>query len=190
MNILEEKTKARNRYRAIRRGIPPEKRDSEAERAANRLFELDFYQKSDKILVYASFGEELDTSRVIQRSLHDGKQVYVPRCDPAIRGAMTFHWIADIRELVPGMFGIPEPLPNRPVYTGGGGLCIVPGLAFTGRGERLGYGGGYYDRFLQSFSGLSVGLCYQEQLADRLPTEERDQRVQIVMTPGRPVLLD
>lgn len=186
MTAAEEKRLVRRNYRALRRSIPAEKRARDSEKAANRLFMLDFYRKSDKILVYVSVEEEMDTFPILRRALLDGKRLYVPRCDTVNRGIMRFHRIQDPeRDLSPGMYGIPEPAASAPVDDGGGGLCVVPGLAFTADGVRLGYGGGYYDRFLESFTGFSVGLCYGEQLAAQLPCSRQDRPVQAVLTPDQ-----
>lgn len=185
MNPVEKRS-LRAHFRQIRREIPHERRSVLADRAANRLFELDFYQKSDKILVYVSYQDELDTFPVIRRALGDGKCVYVPRCIPGAAGEMCFHRIMDpARDLHGGMYGIPEPDPEAELFPGGAALCIVPGLAFTSSGHRLGYGGGYYDRFLSSFPGESVGYCFQEQIVRELPCEPWDVPLSGVVTPER-----
>lgn len=185
MNPVEKRS-LRAHFRQIRREIPCEKRDVLADRAANRLFELDFYQKSDKILVYVSYQDELGTFPVIRGALGDGKWVYVPRCIPGTAGEICFHRIMDpARDLHGGMYGIPEPDPEAELFPGGAALCIVPGLAFTSSGHRLGYGGGYYDRFLSSFPGESVGYCFQEQIVRELPCEPWDVPLSGVVTPER-----
>lgn len=186
MNILHEKRIIRAQFRRIRREIPDEIRARSAILAANRLSMLDFYQKSDKILIYVSYGDELDTGPLIRQALRAGKSVYVPRCSAGRSGEMWFYRITDPqRDLSPGMYGIPEPGPDAQAYEGGGGLCVVPGLAFTAEGYRLGYGGGYYDRFLPDFTGAAVGYCFNEQMAERIPCERWDIPLDGVVTPDR-----
>lgn len=185
MNTVQGKRLARSQFRRIRREIPVEIRSHSAVLAAKRLSELDFYQKSDKILVYVSYGDELETGPLIRLALEAEKQVYVPRCSREQRGVMRFYRITDPeRDLHPGMYGIPEPAPDTELYPGGGGLCVVPGLAFTPAGYRLGYGGGYYDRFLSDFSGTAVGYCFNEQMAAYIPSDPWDMPLAGVITPG------
>lgn len=185
MSMEQEKRLARSQFRRIRHEITGEIRVRSAILAAKRLSELDFYQKSDKILIYVSYGDELDTGPLIQLALRAGRQVYAPRCSREHSGMMRFYRIADPqRDLQPGMYGIPEPIPKADIYPGGGGLCVVPGLAFTAAGYRLGYGGGYYDRFLSDFDGMAVGYCFNEQLTSRIPCDPWDVPLSGIVTPG------
>lgn len=102
---------------------------------------------------------------------------------------MTFHMITSVSELLEGKFGIPEPdetlaQPDLTDKT----VCIVPGLAFTESGQRLGYGGGFYDRFITAFPQVCcIGLCFEEQIADRLPSEEHDALADQIITEKRKV---
>lgn len=185
MSMEQEKRLARVQFRRIRCEIPGEIRVCSAVLAAKRLSELDFYQKSDKILIYVSYGDELDTGPLIRLVLGAGKRVYVPRCSREQHGVMQFYRITDPqRDLHPGMYGIPEPEADTELYPGGGGLCVVPGLAFTPAGYRLGYGGGYYDRFLSDFDGVAVGYCFNEQLTSRIPCDPWDALLSGIVTPG------
>ena len=191
MGIGEEKGRLRAEFRRIRRQIPVEKRDFSAQAASKRIFALDFYRKSDKILVYVSHGDELGTEPLIHGVLADGKQLFVPRCDPVRPGSMSFYRICDpALDLRPGKFGILEPCEHCDALAGSAGLCIVPGLAFSADGYRLGGGGGYYDRFLSHFSGAAVGFCFSEQITSDIPQEETDRPVCAVVTPEALILPD
>ena len=135
------------------------------------------------MLCYVSFGSEADTKALLRQSLLDGKSVFVPRCRAA-DGEMDFYRIDSMDELSPGKFGIPEPpaLPERRFQHAENALCFVPGLAFTRSGKRLGYGKGYYDTFLNRIPVCTVGLCYDFQLIEDLPTEAHDKPVSYICT--------
>lgn len=123
------------------------------------------------VYTYRSFGAEVDTSRLITWCLDAGKRVVLPRCAP---GSRTLEWYAvdGLEGLVPGPFGIEEPAPDPACRVDGSGragdVAIVPGLAFDRAGFRLGYGGGYYDVFLGSFAGRSIGICRAVELVESL----------------------
>jgi len=134
------------------------------------------FARADVLLTYVSTPGEVDTLALIRAALAQGKTVAVPRCLPERR--MVFGRISALEELVPGAYGIPEPPPECPTAeAGSNSLCLVPGLAFDSRGNRIGYGGGYYDRFLAGFPGISVGLVRQDFLKTALPAEATDRRV-------------
>lgn len=155
----------------------------EKDRAIFRVITaLPQYRQARRLYLYVSIGEEPGTRRLLLAALQAGKEVYVPRClqQP---GEMAFFRIAGEGDLSPGKFGIPEPDPARcpPAPDGEEGLCLVPGLAFDRLGFRLGYGKGYYDRFLAAHPNLEpVGLCYGALLLPRLPAAPHDQRVRLV----------
>lgn len=123
------------------------------------------------VYTYRSFGAEVDTSLLITWCLDAGKRVVLPRCAP---GSRTLEWYAvdGLEGLVSGPFGIKEPVPDPARRVDGrgraGDVAIVPGLAFDRAGFRLGYGGGYYDVFLGSFAGRSIGVCRAAELVESL----------------------
>lgn len=128
---------------------------------------------------------EADTQRLLAVALLAGREVFVPRC---LSGReMGFFRIFRMEDLKPGRFGILEPDPARcppmEVEEGfDGALCLAPGVAFDAGGFRLGYGKGYYDRFLAGKKIVCVGLCYRELVLERLPADEHDQRVGFLAT--------
>ncbi|WP_081674155.1 5-formyltetrahydrofolate cyclo-ligase [Butyrivibrio sp. VCD2006] len=149
--------------KAFYRKLMLEKRDliSEAEREqlsekiAENLFSSIEYQKSDKLLIYCSMGSEASTDGIINRALEDKKEVFCPVVTDTKNRVMKFVKIESKRELKPGKFGILEPVidPSSKIYEGGNGntLLILPGLIFDKTGNRIGYGGGFYDRFMEDF---------------------------------------
>ena len=130
-------------------------------------------------MIYHSVNAEIDTLDIIKNALTSGKQVYLPTVSGKI---MEFYRIHDLDNLVIGKFaGIPEPHKTEK-YTGTSALCITPALCHDRHGYRIGYGGGYYDRFLQDFGGTSIGLCRQEYLFDTIEHEQFDTPVDIIVT--------
>ncbi len=141
------------------------------------------YVRSDAVLIYVSSEIEVDTCRIISHSFKLGKTVAVPKCIDA-NGEMKFKIIRDENDLCKGMFGISEPKAECPDFNGGleRTVCFVPALAFDRSGNRLGYGKGYYDRFLKDFGGITVGLCYSDFLVDVLPVNSYDINVDFIVT--------
>lgn len=148
-----------------------------------RVTASELYQNADCILCYVSVGSEADTSAPISKALADGKAVFVPRCVPNTN-RMEFYRIASLKDLTPGAYGIPEPPAKEENRYDGQtpAVCFVPGLAFTKGGLRIGYGKGYYDTFLEKANVYTVGLCYDFQLVDRIPTECHDRQMDCIIT--------
>ena len=150
---------------------------------AQKLFSLDEYKNADKILVFVSLFDEIDTESIINSALSSGKTVAVPYCKNKF-GEMEFYLINSLDELKTGTFGVREPdiEINKKLEDFEKSIIIVPGLSFDRDGNRIGYGGGYYDRFLANYSGVSIGLCYGEMMFDSIPTDKYDIPVDIVVT--------
>ena len=141
--------------------------------------------KTARVLCYLSLPQEPDTRAIVRAALARGKALYVPRVLPE-RG-LAFHRIFAEDEAAPGAFGIREPPADAPLFAGGDALCFVPGLCFDAGGCRVGYGGGYYDRFLAAFAGIAAGLCFEADLAPSLPRTQTDRAVGIVVTEKRAI---
>lgn len=152
-----------------------------------RLMALSVYQKASCVLSYVSFGTEADTLRILDRVLADGKALYVPKCVPNTN-RMVFYRISALRDLSPGTYGILEPKEAEAYQDEANALCLVPGLAFSADGARLGYGKGYYDTFFAQHLVLKLGLCYDFQLVPQVPTQPHDVRMDGILTDKRLVL--
>ena len=152
-----------------------------------RLMALSVYQKASCVLSYVSFGTEADTLRILDRVLADGKALYVPKCVPNTN-RMVFYRISALRDLSPGAYGILEPKEAEAYQDEANALCLVPGLAFSADGARLGYGKGYYDTFFARHPVLKLGLCYDFQLVPQVPTQPHDVRMDGILTDKRLVL--
>lgn len=173
------KLEIRKKFRDIRKSIKPSP-------VTDKFFETKYYSKADKIFTFVSYGSEIDTIPFIKRALKDSKIVAVPVM--RAEGEMIFIEIDSLSELIPNRYGIPEPEYNKYkiLVSDNSTLIAVPGLAFDKEKYRIGYGGGYYDRYLsENIYMTSAGLCYEAQLTDRLPREKTDIPVDIIATEGR-----
>ena len=143
-----------------------------------RLLQHPFYQEAKVIATYLSFPHEFQTQELIEQALKDGKKVLIPKTYP--KGRMDFV-VYDPQQLVKTSFGLLEPQGNLEVVDASQiDLIHVPGLSFTTKGHRIGYGGGYYDRYLEQFSGHTLSTIYPCQIQDFIP-ENHDIPVQEVL---------
>lgn len=134
-------------------------------------------------LIYVSFRDEVDTKELIEYLLSSGGKVAVPRCYD--NGRMEFFVISSLENLRTSAYGILEPEDDERfrVTDFENSLCIVPGLAFDSSGMRIGYGGGYYDRFLEKHENMiSVGFCYDSLIEKSVLTEKHDRKVDYIIT--------
>ena len=147
-----------------------------------RFLQHPFYQEAKTIATYLSFPHEFQTQELIEQALKDGKKVLIPKTYP--KGRMDFV-VYDPQQLVKTSFGLLEPQGDLEVVDASQiDLIHVPGLAFTMEGYRIGYGGGYYDRYLEQFSGHTLSTVYPCQVQDFIP-ENHDIPVQEVLIDER-----
>lgn len=180
-NTKDEKQLLRAQYRAIREAIPACERQARDARLLAHVEKSASYRYAETILAYAPIGAEIDVMPLISRALASGRRVALPRTHG--HGEMTFHYISSPDELVAGKFGIREPREDAPPYTDTPlCLCLVPGVAFDMRGYRIGYGGGYYDRFLRSRQIATLGLIYRDGIAPCVPAGRYDCAVRALAT--------
>ena len=179
--INPSKQELRKKLLEVRDGL--EHRREREEAIAENLLSLPQYRRAASLLLYIGRASEVGTALILRRALEQGKEVCVPYCPPG-DGAMFFCRIDSTEELKPGRYGILEPDPKKSLdHTDWQTvLCLVPGIAFDRLGYRLGYGKGYYDRFLAGKKIVAAGLCYRELVQQELPREPHDQRVQILIT--------
>lgn len=184
-DISQQKKELRAGHKALRLNGDPAAQRTADRRIMQRILELPQYKEASLILAYVSQGGEADTLQLIVRALAEGKSVACPRCNKEDR-SMTFHHIAALYQLSQGAYGIYEPLPDAPQVLPeemADSVCLIPGLSFDASGARLGYGGGYYDRFLAQYDGVSIGLCRSESRSESpLPQDEYDIRVDVVVS--------
>lgn len=173
------KEEARSYIQNIRKAMPLSLAETRSRSVTGRLYETGLYQHTPDILAYVSCNREVDTYELIRRSIGLGKNVYVPK---VYGREMRFYRIPDAGVLKPGRFGIPEPPGSLPEWNGGNALMVMPGLAFDYDRNRVGYGGGFYDRYLSAHPGLdTVALCFDFQLVDRIEAELHDLKPDAVI---------
>ena len=144
-----------------------------------RFLQHPFYQEAKTIATYLSFPHEFQTQELIEQALKDGKKVLIPKTYP--KGRMEFV-VYDPQQLAKTSFGLLEPQGDLEVVEPSQiDLIHVPGLAFTREGYRIGYGGGYYDRYLENFAGQSLSTIYPFQVQE-FNLEDHDIPVQEVLT--------
>lgn len=182
-NIKGLKQELRKQFRSYRKSLTPQKKQKMDEQICCRLLQLSVYQKCSALFIYVSKPIEVDTLAIIRDALAHGKRVAAPRCIPGTY-QMQFYWIKSLSDLETGAFGVLEPAVQRcrPVTDLSRGLCIVPGLGFDSQGYRLGYGKGYYDRFLADFGGSTIGICYHGCSPWKLPHGYYDRPVDLLIT--------
>jgi 5-formyltetrahydrofolate cyclo-ligase len=179
------KRELRERAKAARAAMPPADKAAADKALCDRLLALPQIRTAGTVLTYVSQPHEADTRALIAALLAAGKTVAAPRCADAM-GEMQFFVIRSFDELAPGAFGLTEPtLDCPPAYPGADSVCLVPALLFDEGGYRLGYGGGYYDRFLEEYPALSehtVLLAFQAQKTEMLPIEPTDRKPFRILT--------
>ncbi len=178
---MQMKSRLRKQLREKRINI--ENKADTDEKIAENLSCSDLYLNAELVLLYAALDDEINIDSCIEDALRLGKKVALPACLDD-KGNMNFYYINSSDDLISGYFSLREPDVNtaQPVTDFHNSVCIVPGIAFDKSGGRLGYGKGYYDRFLENFSGISIGLCYNMLIEDMLPLEEYDIRVDYIVT--------
>ena len=181
MEIFEIKKQLRKTAKDLRSKITDDVARKMSECACRRLIECEEFDLADILLIYYPIKNEISPLPLIEAARTRGKHVAFPLCVKE-QNTLTFKF-ADVTELVRSDFGLFEPQKNaesaEPTEKT---LCIVPALMFSKNGIRLGYGGGYYDRFLKDFSGKKIGLSYSSLLVDKLDREEHDIPLDMIIT--------
>lgn len=159
-----------------------------------RVCSLEQYKKADIILAYMSAGNEADTGAFVYGCIEDGKTVALPRVEKTEGGGRrlgVYTVKVPVEDTVPGFKGIlePDPLKTRLLEPHEPDLAVVPGIAFDTSGNRIGYGAGYYDRLLPLLRTdcLKVGAAFEMQIADMLPAEQHDFRLDMIVTEERTI---
>ena len=204
--MREEKRALRRKLKGIRDSIPESLRKSYSENILLNLDKISEYRNAERVLLFADNGSEVHTDDIFLSCINRGKSVYYPK----VAGEeMRFFKVSRLNDLHSGYKAIREPAGTwdtvfpektadmtdisdnteieKKVLTVSdklsGTVIICPGLGFTKSGERIGYGGGYYDRFLSRYPGIyRIGICFSVQLCDSIPTDEKDHRMNKVVT--------
>ncbi|WP_423407401.1 5-formyltetrahydrofolate cyclo-ligase [Heyndrickxia sp. MSNUG] len=144
-------------------------------RIAQRLYQDEYWKMASTIAITISKTPEVDTWQMIRKAWEQGKRIVVPKCEPKSR-ALDFRELTQFSQLESVYYGLFEPIVSetKTVKPDEIDLVIVPGLAFSKTGYRLGFGGGYYDRFLANYQGNSLSLAFESQIVSGIPIESHD----------------
>jgi 5-formyltetrahydrofolate cyclo-ligase len=186
--LFELKKNFRTAALRARDALSEQQRKLKSSIIQDRVYSMPVVQAASSFFIYVSFASEVETHSLIRLLLGEGKHVSVPRVDRASKH-MTASLIKSIEhDLTPGCFGILEPAPGclRAVKAKSIDVVIVPGVAFTTDGFRIGYGGGYYDRFLKKCPAVSIGIAFDTQVVDHIPCDVQwDIPLDYVVTESR-----
>ena len=177
------KKEIRKKVLAARDKLPPAQRTAKSREIEERLFSLPEFKSARIVLFFASFRSEVDTGSMIRCALTVGKRVVLPKVNGT---ELALYEIADWdNDVSPGAWGIPEPHENRPVRLDEIDLILMPGAAFDERGNRLGYGAGFYDKLLSAFTKTTVALAFEAQIVPLVPAELHDIPIDKIVTEKR-----
>ena len=176
---MEEKKAIRKQIFAKRKQCTDEQIESWSRLLTSRLVQLPEFLQADRLLVYADYNHEVMTGFLIREAWKAGKEVAVPK---VVGKDMVFYRLTDFSQLKPGYFGISEPDEGE-IVDWENALMIMPGVAFDRENHRVGYGGGFYDRFLEKHPHLKrIAVAFDFQILDQVPTEPTDICPQIIVT--------
>lgn len=183
---MDPKTQLRRAVLEKRKQLDPEFIREASKKILSHFLSLEEFLLSERIGLYAACNNEVETRAIFQKAHPLRKEIFYPAVD-ARTHEVRFHPVKHLRDLKPGFSGIPEPVQRSHHLKDINylGLIVVPGVVFDTNGNRIGYGKGYYDRLLQPFRGKRVALAYEFQITDAIPSQPRDQRVDIIVTEER-----
>ncbi|MCM1309309.1 MAG: 5-formyltetrahydrofolate cyclo-ligase [Butyrivibrio sp.] len=175
------KNEAREKVKKFRNNLSDRDAELMSGRIAGFITDMEEFKNAETVYIYKSINNEVDTDSIITAALEAGKTVALPRVSG---GSMNFYRIASMEDLFFGYMGILEPSDNPyNLVNTDNGIAIVPGLAFDTSCNRVGYGGGYYDRFLEKHPSLiTVGIAYNVQIFEDIETDENDIPLDMVVT--------
>ncbi len=167
-----DKKALRDQIRRQKRAMTPEQIEAKSRVLCESFLETEEYRNTRTLFAYLPYNQEVRTWAIVEQAFRDGKKV----CLPKIYGPdMLFIMVDSLDQVAKGYCGIPEPIADGPLADDPTGLVLMPGMVFDPKGHRIGYGGGFYDKFLEREPNHpKVALCYDFQVVDHLETEEFD----------------
>ena len=174
-----DKKELRRQIREQKRAMTEEQIVAASARLGELFLNCQQYKDAQTIYGYLPYNQEVRTVPMLEQAMKDGKRVAVPKC---YGEEMRFIYMDDLSKVEKGYANIPEPIADDPVADDKTALVLMPGMAFTRDGKRMGYGGGFYDKFLAAEpQHPTVALCYDFQMVEDLPTEDYDIPVDCVL---------
>ena len=167
-----DKKALRRAIRARKSAMTQAQIEAASAELAAKLFDHPAYRRAKALYGYLSYNQEVRTAAILERAQRDGKRVAVPK---VYGDEMKFLWLDDLAAVALGAYNIPEPVADGPVADDPAALVLMPGLAFDRAGHRMGYGGGFYDKYLSAHPGHpTIALCYGFQMLPHLEAEDHD----------------
>lgn len=187
MDVAEVKQALRTEIRQRERALPPDYKAESSAAICRALAALPQFDAAVTVFAFSGLAREIDTRDFLRETLARGKTLLLPRCEPERRLSLCV--VRDPEaDLTPGAFGILEPKRSCPVLEPeDADFCVVPCTTFDRAGNRLGQGGGYYDRLLPRLRCPTVCICRERLLADAVPTGEFDARCTLYLTENGPL---
>ena len=181
MTRTEEKQQLRRTMRALESGLSARYKEESSRAIAGHLLAMPEYQEAGTVFCFVGTDREIDTRPILEDILAAGKRLCVPLCTG--KGIMELRQVTDLRQLVPGAYGILEPPADAPIVAVDEvDFAVMPCLTCNRLGQRLGRGGGYYDRFLSHYRGGTVLLCQEKLIREEIPLEPHDYPIPWVLT--------
>ena len=183
----EEKKQLRKSVLSKRDSLPIELRQRADMAMADRIIGHQWFYRAEVLLGFVNYGSEISTIEILQEAIRKGKKVFLPKIEG---DEMFFYLVNNLMELQEGYKGIREPLGDTEcfdydTYKDHRILLLMPGVAFDKYGNRMGYGKGYYDKFLKDISAYKIGVCYSFQLLDTIPALKHDVKMDMIITENR-----
>ncbi len=183
--IKQQKDDIRETYGARRRSLDAAEKEKRDAKICSLAVSLVSFRHAEFVLLYAASEHEIDLDPLAEAALAAGKKIAFPRCDKETH-TMTYRVVSSLDELSPGAYGIREPAADAPLYDPaaehGSAVCFVPGLVYDKAGYRLGYGKGFYDRYLTAFAGCTIGVVYSDFILPAVPRGRFDVAVNTLLT--------
>ena len=180
---MKNKKELRKEILDIRSSLSDDDVKLHSEAICSRLQDTEQYRRAENVCLYMPIRNEVDVTLIMERARADGKTVWLPKVRD---GVMHFHLYGEETALISGAFGIREPDSENVLVPGGEALVVMPGAVFSEKRDRIGYGGGYYDRFLEKYGEcMTAAVCYDFQITDGVPAEEHDIRPALVVSEKR-----
>ena len=176
---METKKDIRKRVLEARKAMTKKEWEEKSDSICEKVTSHPFFLESEEIYSYIDYRNEVGTRAIIEKAWQMGKRVAVPKTDEA---TMSFYYIDSFDDVLPGNWNILEPKTDKPAD--GKNVCVImPGSVFDRNRNRIGYGKGYYDRYLSNHPGhVTIALAFELQVLDEIPSEEFDIKPQCVMT--------
>lgn len=183
--IRKQKDEIRAEYKERRRQMDPDEKKARDAAICKAAESLVSFRYAEYVLLYAATPDEIDVSDIARAAFEKNKKVLFPKCDKKTH-TMQYHIVNSLDDLTIDAYGIAEPDGSTPIYDAssdkGSAVCFVPGLVYDKAGFRLGYGKGFYDRYLSAFSGCSIGVVYSDYILQEVPRGHFDVSVDILLT--------